>query len=110
MPALFLIRFMYLFCVNTDSGLFLNYFKYLFCVIVTTLQKGDEVESTSRWLIGNRFQVTLRFVSPKVCKQWLRVKTLKGWSRAEKELKTKISKSTHKLRQVINWKKHVVPK
>jgi len=35
---------------------------------------GDKQGSTGKFLIGNRFRVTLRIVSPKNCKQYLQVK------------------------------------
>jgi len=46
---------------------------------------GVTKESISKFLIGNRFHVKLRILSPKNCKQSLRVKSWKAEITAEKK-------------------------
>jgi len=46
---------------------------------------GVSKESISKFLIGNRFHVKLRILSPENCKQSLQVKTWKAEVTAEKK-------------------------
>ena len=46
---------------------------------------GVSKESISKFLIGNRFLVKLRILSPENCKQSLRVKSWKAEATAEKK-------------------------
>jgi len=52
-----------------DSNLRISLFKY----VLSTM--GVSKESISEFLIGNRFHVKLRILSPENCKQSLRVKS-----------------------------------
>jgi len=52
-----------------DSNLHISLFKY----VLSTM--GVSKESISKFLIGNRFHVKLRILSPENCKQSLRVKS-----------------------------------
>ena len=52
-----------------DSNLHIYLFKY----VLSTM--GVSKESISKFLIGNRFHVKLRILSPENCKQSLRVKS-----------------------------------
>jgi len=52
-----------------DSNLHISLFKY----VLSTM--GVSKESISKFLIGNRFHVKLRIISPENCKQSLRVKS-----------------------------------
>jgi len=69
---------------------------------VTSLHTGEESESISKFLIGNRFQVTLRIVNATTYKQRLRVKHRKAREMIVTQFviifKLNI-KSEHKLRQ-----------
>jgi len=51
---------------------------------------GVSKESISKFLIGNRFHVKLRILSPENCKQSSQVKIWKVEVTAEKNLKTTI--------------------
>jgi len=52
---------------------------------VTRLQHtGEGFESIRKFAIGNRFHVTLRIVSPTICKQRLQVKRWKVKAKPEK--------------------------
>ena len=51
---------------------------------------GVSKESISKFLIGYRFHVKLRILSPENCKQSLQVKSWKAEVTAEKKLKTTI--------------------
>jgi len=69
---------------------------------------GLSKKSIGEFLIGNRFHVNLRILSPDICKQSLRVKSWKVELRAEKaiKLKNKMNKSGDKLTNqniVANW-------
>ena len=57
---------------------------------------GVSKESISKFLIGNRFQVKLRILSPENCKQSLQVKSWKAEVTAEK-------KQTQDLIVVLSW-------
>jgi len=54
---------------------------------------GVSKESISKFLIGNRFHVTLRILSPENCKQSLQVKS---WKAEVKKKKNKL-KTTSKI-------------
>ena len=58
-------------------------FKY----VLSTM--GVSKESISKFLIGNRFHVKLRILSPENCKQSLQVKSWKAQVTAEKKNKLK---------------------
>jgi len=62
-----------------DSNLHISLFKY----VLSTM--GVNKESISKFLIGNRFQVKLRILSPENCKQSLQVKSWKAEVTAEKK-------------------------
>jgi len=62
-----------------DSNLYISLFKY----VLSTM--GVSKESISKILIGNRFHVKLRILSPENCKQSLRVKSGKAEITAEKK-------------------------
>ena len=62
-----------------DSNLHITLFKY----VLSTM--GVSKESISKFLIGNRFYVKLRILSPENCKQSLRVKSWKAEVTAEKK-------------------------
>ena len=65
-----------------DSKLHISLFKY----VLSTM--GVSKESISKFLIGNRFHVKLRILSPDNCKQSLRVKSWKAEVTAEKKKQT----------------------
>jgi len=62
-----------------DSNLHISLFKY----VLSTM--GVSKESISKFLIGNRFHVKLRILSPENCKQRLQVKSWKAEVTAEKK-------------------------
>jgi len=62
-----------------DSNLHISLFKY----VLSTM--GASKESISKFLIGSRFHVKLRILSPENCKQSLRVKSWKAEVTAEKK-------------------------
>ena len=62
-----------------DSNLHISLFKY----VLSTMSVSKE--SISKFLIGNRFHVKLRILSPENCKQSLRVKSWKAEVTAEKK-------------------------
>jgi len=49
---------------------------HIFIFVKTSYYSTCEIskESIGKFLIGNRFHVTLRIISPEICKQCLRVK------------------------------------
>ena len=65
------------FCDNSNLHIFL--FKY----VLSTM--GVSKESINKFIIGNRFHVKLRILSPENCKQSLRVKIWKAGVAAEKK-------------------------
>ena len=68
-----------------DSNLHISLFKYVLSTMCVSK------ESISKFLIGNRFHVKLRILSPENCKQSLRVKSWKAEVTADKnKLKTTI--------------------
>ena len=62
-----------------DSNLRISLVKY----VLSTM--GVSKESISKYLIGNRFHVKLRILSPENCKQSLQVKSWKAEVTAEKK-------------------------
>ena len=62
-----------------DSNLHISLFKYVLSTI------GVSKESISKFLIGNRFHVKLRILSPENCRQSLQVKSWKADVTAEKK-------------------------
>ena len=62
-----------------DSNLHISLFKYALSTM------GVNKESISKLLIGNRFHVKLRILSPENCKQSLQVKSWKAEVTAEKK-------------------------
>ena len=84
--------------------IFLQWFKLShICIEVTSLLTGEEFESISIFLMGNRFHVTLHILSPKSCKQCLSLKCWKAKIRAEKASKLN-AKSQHRLRLIKDLK------
>ena len=71
--------------MSNPNGLLSQNFKY----VLSTM--GVSKESIGKFLIGNRFHVKLRILSPENCKQSLQVKSWKAEVTAEKkQLKTTI--------------------
>ena len=65
-------------------------FKY----VLSTM--GVSKESISKFLIGNRFHVKLRILSPENCKQSLRVKRRKAEVTAEKKTNARLQSKFRK--------------
>jgi len=67
-----------------SAFLFLRWFILArICIQVTSLHRGEGFESISNFSNSNRFHGALRIFSPKICKQWLRVKRRKAKAKAE---------------------------
>ena len=65
--------------MSNPNGLLSQNFKY----VLSTM--GVSKESIGKFLIGNRFHVKLRILSPENCKQSLQVKSWKAEVTAEKK-------------------------
>jgi len=88
--------------INLTGVVTISVFTLVNYIQISSLLSTSEMskESISKFLIGSRFQVKLRILSPEICTQFLRVKGWKATDRAKKanKLKTKMNKSEHKLR------------